>query len=227
MEDNIIIPVVLFGGFAAVIIYMFYFLFTMKARSTRYYEGIKDTDWIVERWSGPQEISFRYFLFGMSIMIPFALWEWLFDYKLEYGILLLVIWLGCYVPLVHHYLVRPSLRGTSYKARNRNLKHGEVTSFIGMALDDMGVPHKMYTFQEYQASGPDTRLYWELCWEHRAEFIFDLHPDLRTDRTYSIAIREIGDVEIFFFSEILLTPYDDETAPLFDKLSDEIDRVLF
>jgi hypothetical protein len=64
-------------------------------------------------------------------------------------------------------------------------------------------------------------------WQHHCQFILDLHPAPSANRTYSIVIGEIGDVDIFFFSEILLTPYDDETAPFFDQLSDEIDRVLF
>lgn len=227
MVDNIIFAVLYFGGFAASVIILLYYMLTLKRRTRNLFEDIKDTEWVVERWSPPSEIFDRYFLFGISIMIPFAVWGWLFDYELVSGVLLFAIWLVCFVPLAHHYLVRPSLRGTSYRTRNRNLDPGTVTSMIGMVLDDMGIPHDMYTFSEYETSGPDAGLIWEMRWQHHCHFIFDLHPAPSANRTYSIVIGEIGDVDIFFFSEIMLTPYDDKTAPFFDELSDEIDRVLF
>ena len=84
----------------------------------------------------------------------------------------------------------------------------------------------MYTFSEYKASGPDRRLVWEMKWANPAEYVFDLHPDKMDGRVMSCFVGERGDVGIAY-SQIRLTPYDDETAEFFDELSDEIDRVLF
>lgn len=210
----------------ALVILLLYYLFTLEGRYTKYYEGIKDTEWVVGRWSSPSDIFMRYWLFLISFLVPVTLWDVFFSDKLVYGLLLFIVWSVCYVFLIYHFMVRPTLKDAHYKARNRELMPGEVTSYIGMVLDDMGIPHERYTFEEYKESGPDARLIWEMKWDHPSDFLYDLHPGLSTDRTYSIVIGEFGDVGISY-SQIRLTPYDEETAPFFDKLSDEIDRVLF
>jgi len=215
-----------FLGLVGLFVLVVYYILTSEVRYKRYYEDIKDTEWVVGRWSTPSDIFNRYWLFGITIFVPFALWGWVFDYELGYGVLLFILWLACYIPLVHHYLVRPSLKGVSWKARNRNIMPKEVTSVVKMVLDDLGVGYQMYTFSEYKASGPDKRLIWEMKWNCPADYVLDLHPDPPVGRDLSCIVGEQGDVGIAY-SKIRLTPYDDGTAKLFDELSDEIDRVLF
>jgi hypothetical protein len=221
-----IIAAVVFGGLAAAIIFFSYVLLTTRRRYEEHYDEIKNTEWIVERWSSPSDLFLRYWLVTPTILIPIVLLFEVFGFDLVYVILLLAIWSVCYVLFVNHFLVRPSLRGTSFKGRNRDIMPGEVTSIIGMVLDDMGVPYERYTFPEYETAGLDPRLIWELLWAHHCKYIYDLHPGQPTDKRYSIVIGEIGDVGIYF-SQIRLTPYDDETASFFDELSEEIDKDLF
>ena len=199
---------------------------TMESRIKKYCEKNKDTKWAVGRWSSPSDIFARYLFFGLSFLIPWSVWYWSPKDKLVYWVLLFAVWSVCYVFLVYHFMVRPSLRKTSFKARNRYLMSSEVTSLIGMVLGEMGIPHERYTPAEYIESGPDARLKWEMKVWHPTEALYDLHPDLSIDRAYTVVISELGG-EGICYTHIRLTPYDDETATFFDGLADAIDRVLF
>lgn len=189
-------------------------------------EKNKDTKWAVGRWSSPSDIFARYLFFGLSFLIPWSMWYLSPNDNLDHWVLLFAVWSVCYVLLVYHYMVRPTLRKTSFKARNRHLTSREVTSIIGMVLGEMGVPHERYSPAEYLESGPDACLKWELKWWHSTDFLYDLHPDLSTDRAYTVVISEFGG-EGIVYTHMRLTPYDDETATFFDGLADAIDRVLF